>query len=70
MQEVTMDKFRILIVDPSAEFRAEVAAALAGNARFQVVGAAGSREEADCIAREQKPDMLLLKPSSSPCMMP
>lgn len=57
-----MDKFRILIVDPSAEFRAEVAAALAGNARFQVVGAAGSREEADCIAREQKPDMLLLKP--------
>lgn len=57
-----MDKFRILIVDPSEEFRAEVAAALEGNERFQVVGIAGSKEEADCIAREQKPDILLLKP--------
>lgn len=60
-----MDKFRILIVDPSEEFRAAVAAALEGNARFQVVGTAGSHEEADCIAREQKPDMLLLKPGTA-----
>ena len=51
---------RVLLVDDSPSFRAALSAVLSEDARFCVVGEAGSGEEGVRLARQLRPDLLVM----------
>jgi pilus assembly protein CpaE len=57
---MTAEKIRILIVDDIADTRDNLAKLLGFEPDFEVVGSAGSGQEAISIAKEQTPDAILM----------
>ena len=60
MKGAAAPKIRVLVVDDHALFRRGVTALLAADERFEVVGEAGDAGQAQRLAGQQQPDVILL----------